>query len=205
MVTKIKILTSNSNKILKYFPDANQIDNISQMIEDASKNRGTGIAKRPPEYIKAKIEQGKAVLAFDLSFEIPKIIGFCYIEDWSNKNYIATSGLIIDPDYRGKGLAKKIKKKAVKLAHQKYPNSKLFGITTSAAVMKINNLLGYKAVPFKDLTQDDEFWKGCQSCPNYDILQRMNREVCLCTAMIKQPKQSFIKQKLNKFLKWLTK
>ena len=71
--------------------------------------------------------------------------------------------------------------------------AKIFGITTSLAVMRINSELGYKPVTFSELTSDESFWKGCQSCPNYDILTRNKRNNCLCTGMLYDPKQREIK------------
>lgn len=156
---------------------------ICILIEHAAHQRGTGIAKRDPEYIEQKMLNGNAVIALEQG----QLAGFCYIEVWENKKYVANSGLIVHPDYRGQGLAKKIKTKAFELSQEKYPGSKLFGITTSLPVMKINSDLGYKPVTFSELTQDDTFWKGCQSCPNYDILQRNERKNCLCTGMLFDP------------------
>ena len=170
---------------------------ICELIETAAKQRGTGIAKREPEYIKTKMTNGNAVIALDGD----QLAGFCYIEIWENKKYVANSGLIVHWDYRGQGLAKKIKAKAFELSKKKYPEAKLFGITTSLPVMKINSDLGYKPVTFSELTQDETFWKGCQSCPNYDILSRNNRSNCLCTGMLYDPKkpntQSEEKKKQN--------
>ncbi|HBQ59911.1 MAG TPA: GNAT family N-acetyltransferase, partial [Balneolaceae bacterium] len=140
-------------------------EDICDLIETAAHKRGTGIAKRDPEYIKKKMRNGNAVIALDGD----TLAGFCYIEVWENKKYVANSGLIVHPDFRGQGLAKRIKAKAFELSRKKYPGSKLFGITTSLPVMKINSDLGYKPVTFSELTQDETFWKGCQSCPNYDI------------------------------------
>lgn len=179
--------------------DASHFDfaeTISAMIEAAAKARGTGISKRPPEYIRRKMEEGKAIVATSND----EIAGFCYIETWGHEKYIANSGLIVNEKYRKYGLATKIKKAAFKLSRKKYPHAKLFGITTSLAVMKINSDLGYKPVTFSELTTDDEFWKGCQSCPNYDILTRNSRKNCLCTAMLydANPK-SAQKQRNNRF------
>jgi len=56
--------------------------------------------------------------------------------------------------------------------------------------MKINYSLGYEPVTFSELTDDDEFWKGCQTCNNYDILQRTKRKMCLCTGMLYNPKKN---------------
>lgn len=178
---------------------------ICELIETAAKQRGTGIAKREPEYIKTKMTNGNAVIALDEH----QLAGFCYVEIWENKKYVANSGLIVHWDYRGQGLAKKIKAKAFELSKKKYPEAKLFGITTSLPVMKINSDLGYKPVTFSELTQDETFWKGCQSCPNYDILSRNNRSNCLCTGMLYDPKKPNTqseekkKQNLETFYRWV--
>ncbi|GIV59458.1 GNAT family N-acetyltransferase [Rhodocaloribacter litoris] len=156
---------------------------ISQLIEEAARVRGTGIAKRAPEYIRAKMEEGKAIIA--LCGE--ELAGFCYIETWEHGKYVANSGLIVAPAFRKMGLAKRIKRRAFQLSRKKYPEAKLFGITTSLAVMKINTELGYRPVTFSELTQDEVFWQGCQSCPNYDILTRTKRQYCLCTGMLFDP------------------
>ncbi|MFB0925052.1 MAG: GNAT family N-acetyltransferase [Vicingaceae bacterium] len=153
---------------------------ICKMMTDAAKVRGTGIAKRQPEYICKKMKEGKAVIALD--GEIP--IGFCYIESWEGQKYVANSGLITHPNYRKTGLAKAIKKATFNLSKEKFPTAKLFGITNSMAVMKINSDLGYQPVTFSEITQDENFWKGCQSCTNYDILQRTNKTMCICTGMV---------------------
>ncbi|SMO56582.1 GNAT family N-acetyltransferase [Fodinibius sediminis] len=162
-------------------------EEICKIMEEAAKQRGTGIAKRKPEYIRAKMEEGKAVIAIDT--EGNKFAGFSYIESWDNKKYIANSGLIVHPHYRGMGLGRKIKEKVFNLSRTNYPNAKIFGITTSMAVMKINSDMGYRPVTFSELTQDEAFWKGCQSCPNYDILTNENRKDCLCTGMLYDPKE----------------
>ncbi len=158
-------------------------DTISTMIEAAAKARGTGISKRPPEYIRRKMEEGKAIIAVQHN----EVAGFCYIETWGHGKYIANSGLIVNENYRQYGLAKLIKKAAFKLSRKKYPEAKLFGITTSLPVMKINSDLGYKPVTFSELTTDEQFWNGCQSCRNYDVLTRNDRKNCLCTAMLYDP------------------
>ncbi len=160
-------------------------DSICQVIEESAKIRGTGIAKRKPAYIKQKIQDGKAVIAV---VENDIFAGFCYIESWGKeKHFVANSGLIVNPKFRGLGLGNMIKKAAFDLSRKKFPDSKLFGITTSLAVMKINYHLGYRPVTFHQLTDDEEFWDGCKSCINFDILKRTNRLHCLCTAMLYDP------------------
>ena len=162
-------------------------ETISKQYERSAKIRGTGIAKRSPEYIKKQITEGKAVIAVDE--ENDAVAGFCYIESFGNRQYVANSGLTVFPEYRRRGLAKKIKAKVFEVSREYYPNAKIFGLTTSLAVMKINSDLGYKPVTFSELTDDDVFWKGCQSCVNYEILQSKNRENCLCTGMLFDPQK----------------
>jgi len=163
----------------------NYAEKISQLIEKSAQARGTGIAERPPEYIKKKMEAGNAIIALYKD----QLAGFCYIETWTHDKYVANSGLIVAPEFRGHGLGKKIKKIAFDLSRKKHPEAKLFGITTTPAVMRINSDLGYRPVSFTDLTRDEEFWDGCQSCPNYDILTRNNRKNCLCTGMLYDPEE----------------
>ncbi len=157
---------------------------ISSLIEKAAAARGTGIARRDPAYIRGKMAEGKAVVALG-----PKgqVAGFCYIETWNHGRYAANSGLIVAPAFRRMGLARRIKRCAFELSRARYPKAKLFGITTSLAVMKINSELGYRPVTFSELTDDDVFWNGCQSCPNFDVLTRMKRKMCLCTGMLFDP------------------
>ncbi|MBX9852708.1 MAG: GNAT family N-acetyltransferase [Cytophagaceae bacterium] len=159
---------------------------ICKEMEESAKARGTGIAKRNPEYICKKMEEGKAIIATTKQGDFA---GFCYIETWGHGKYVANSGLIVSPQFRKEGLATKIKEKAFELSRKKYPDAKLFGLTTSLAVMKINSDLGYEPVTFSELTDDEEFWKGCSSCVNYDILTRMNRRMCLCTGMVYDPQE----------------
>ena len=167
---------------------------ISDTITDSAKVRGTGIARRTPEYIIKRLENGNAVIAL----EGDKFAGFCYIEVWGNKGFVANSGLIVHPDFRNQGLAKKIKKRIFELSREKFPEAKIFGITTGLPVMKMNYELGYKPVTFSELTDDPEFWKGCQTCKNFDILTRTERNMCLCTGMLYDPStKTKEKEKLN--------
>jgi hypothetical protein len=158
--------------------------------------RGTGIAKRSPEYIEEKMREGKAVIALT---QDDKWAGFCYIETWSHGQYVANSGLIVAPPYRKGGLAKAIKKKIFNLSRQKYPDAKLFGLTTGLAVMKINSELGYEPVTYSELTQDEAFWAGCKSCVNYDILMSKDRKNCMCTAMLYDPKDHYEPEETKEF------
>lgn len=179
MEESIQVIVANESHLI-------YVDIILETIEKAAKVRGTGIAKRSPEYIKQKMLEGKAIIAL----EGDQFAGFCYIECWSNKKFVANSGLIVVETFRGHGLAKAIKKKAFDLSREMFPEAKIFGLTTGLAVMKINSELGYRPVTFSELTDDESFWKGCQSCVNYDILSRTNRRMCLCTGMLYDPNAS---------------
>lgn len=167
---------------------------ICTTIEESAKVRGTGIARRTPEYILKKMANGNAIIALDGE----KFAGFCYIEVWSHEKFVANSGLIVHPDYRNQGLAKDIKQAIFEHSRKKYPNAKIFGITTGLAVMKINYELGYQPVTFSELTDDDTFWAGCQTCKNFDILTRTERKMCLCTGMLYDPAKKEKSQKESK-------
>ena len=159
------------------------VDTILQTIADAAKVRGTGIAKRSPEYVATKMREAKAVIAL----EGERFAGFSYIETWGNKHYVTTSGLIVHPDYRGLGLAKRIKNLTFTLARVRWPHAKIFSLTSGSAVMTMNTQLGDHPVTFNDLTDDEAFWRGCQGCINHDVLERTGRKFCICTAMLFDP------------------
>ncbi|MDG1277187.1 MAG: GNAT family N-acetyltransferase [Algoriphagus sp.] len=184
---------------------------ITDEMENSAKARGTGIAKRTPEYVETKMEEGKAIIALT---QDGTWAGFCYIEAWGHGKYVANSGLIVAPEFRKYGLARKIKREIFKLSRLKYPESKIFGLTTGAAVMKINSELGYIPVSYSDLTDDEAFWKGCQSCVNYEILMSKSRQNCICTAMLFDPQakknntedlalRDDFKKEINLFNRWV--
>jgi hypothetical protein len=176
MNQNITVIVANESHI-RYIPI------LLKTIEEAAQVRGTGIARRTPEYVEQKMREGKAIIAL----RGEEFAGFCYIESWGNKQYVANSGLIVVEKFRGLGLAKRIKEKSFELSREKFPDAKLFGLTSGAAVMKINTELGYVPVTFAELTSDEAFWRGCQGCVNYDILQRTDRKYCICTAMLYDP------------------
>ena len=161
---------------------------ITDEMAASAQARGTGIAKRSPEYIRQKMTEGKAVIAVTKENQW---VGFCYIEAWGHEKFVANSGLIVAPEFRKSGIAKTIKHKIFALSRKKYPEAKIFGLTTGLAVMKINSDLGYEPVTYSELTDDDNFWAGCKSCVNYDILMSKNRKNCMCTAMLYDPKDHF--------------
>ena len=178
IIENIKVLVADESHE-KY------VDTILQTIADAAKDRGTGIAKRTHEYLTTKMKEAKAVIALVGD----SFAGFSYIETWGNKKYVTTSGLIVHPDFRHLGIAKRIKDMTFTLARMRWPHAKIFSLTSGKAVMKMNTALGYQPVTFDDLTDDEAFWCGCEGCVNYPVLKERNRKFCICTAMLFDPEE----------------
>ena len=178
------------------FIDTHYAIRITDEMASSAQARGTGIAKRTPEYIAAKMLEGKAVIALT---DTGLWVGFCYIEEWSHGNFVANSGLIVAPEFRKSGVAKLIKNKIFELSRERNPDAKIFGLTTGLAVMKINSELGYEPVTYSELTDDEEFWAGCKSCVNFDILMSKDRKNCMCTAMLYDPKDHYKPQETTEY------
>ena len=166
---------------------------ISEWYVISSQERGIGIARRTPEYLAKKIQNGNAIIAFVEDH----LAGFCYVEVFSSGTYVSNSGLIVKREFRGLRLASRLKATAFSHARNTNPDAKVFGITTSDVVMGLNSKLGYRPVSYSQLTSDEEFWKGCSSCRNYDILMRNNKTMCLCTAMLAPSKVEQMKHDLG--------
>ncbi|MCD8394289.1 MAG: GNAT family N-acetyltransferase [Bacteroidales bacterium] len=178
---KIEVLVASEEHV-------GYVDEILDTITRAAKVRGTGIAKRSPDYVRQKMLERKAVIAIGPGGEFA---GFSYIESWSNKEFVANSGLIVADKFRGIGLATRIKRRIFQLSREMFPNAKIFSLTTGAAVMKMNFELGYRPVTFDQLTTDPAFWRGCESCVNYDILQRNGGHKCLCVGLLYDPAEKY--------------
>jgi hypothetical protein len=193
-------LVDNQNIIIRVATATDKVysKTITDEMETSAAARGTGIAKRSPNYIEKKIDEGKAVIA---TTGLNEWVGFCYIETWSHGEYVANSGLIVAPAFRKSGVAKSIKKKVFELSRKLYPDAKIFGLTTGLAVMKINSDLGYEPVTYSELSQDEAFWAGCKSCVNYEILMSKERKNCMCTAMLYDPKDHYEPEETKEFFK----
>ncbi len=172
------VLTSTNESHVRY------AEEISRLLAESARQRGIGIARRSPKYLAEKIREGKAVIAFHKD---GRLAGFTYIETWSHSRYIANSGLIVVPEFRGHKLGKQLKLASFTLSRKNFPEAKIFSITTSPAVMKMNTELGFRPVPYTELTTEDRFWHGCRSCPNYEILTRNQYRLCLCTGLLFDP------------------
>ncbi|NOX38336.1 MAG: GNAT family N-acetyltransferase [Calditrichaeota bacterium] len=170
---------------------------IAALLAESARARGTGIAKRSPEYIARKIQSGKAIIALHRD---GRLAGFTYIETWGHGRYVANSGLIVVPEFRGCKLGKQLKRASFTLSRKNFPDAKIFSITTSPAVMKMNTELGFRPVPLYELTRDQAFWEGCRSCPNFDILQRNQYRMCLCTGLLFDPQEAERRSPLRRWL-----
>lgn len=187
----IKVTVADESHI-KYAED------ICKEIYISSLERKTGIANRTPEYICEKIRAGKAVIALATTDGADnkadgggteKFAGFSYIESWGGKSFVANSGLIVAHEFRGMGVAKKIKEQTFILSRHLFPDAKIFSITTGAAVMKMNYEFGFRPVPYTELTDDPEFWKGCEGCRHFDILKSHDYKMCICTGLLYDPEE----------------
>ena len=163
------------------------IKEISDVTLSSAIARGTGISGRSHKSLEEKIKKGAAIIAFA---EDGTWAGFSFISSWENGKYVSNSGLIVAPQFRHTGLARKIKRKIFWLSRQKYPDAIIFSLTTGLAVMKMNHELGFEPVTYSELTTDEVFWKDCKSCVNCPVLMSKQRKNCLCTAMRFDPKHS---------------
>ncbi len=103
--------------------DTPYAETICREMAESAKARGTGIAQRTPEYVAAKMREGKAVIALHKD---GRWAGFSYIETWGHGRYVANSGLIVNPEFRKLGLAKAIKVMTFFLSLERFPGAKLF-------------------------------------------------------------------------------
>lgn len=174
-----KVVVANENH-------AKFAEAICQEMASSAKKRKTGISRRDPEDIKETMKEGRAIIALG---QDGNWAGFTYLQGWGkdNKEFVSNSGLIVAPHARGKGLAKRIKHAIFQLSRKKFPGAKVFSITTGESIMKMNTDLGFNPVTYSKLPQDDAFWAGCKSCPNYDTLKSKGRKMCFCTAMLYDP------------------
>jgi GNAT superfamily N-acetyltransferase len=145
---------------------------IANEMAYSSARRGTGIARRPPEYVMQKMDEGLAVIA--VNADNGAWAGFCCIEVWQHKKYVANSGLIVSPGYRGTGISKQIKIALFDHCRSKFPGARLFSLSASPAVIHMNKAMGYKVVSFAEVMSDELFLTGCESWVNYKEL--MSRE-----------------------------
>lgn len=166
---------------------------ISEEMFTSAIARGSGISRRTPASLIDKMKAGKAIIALTNDNQW---VGFSYLEVWANGEFVSNSGMIVSPGFRGRGVAKAIKKEIFLLSRRSYPDAKIFSITTGLAIMQMNAKLGFLPVTYSEIPGEQAFWKGCQSCVNYAILEGKKCSNCLCTAMLYTPqKKTKIKTK----------
>ena len=93
------------------------VDKILDTIREAAKVRGTGIAERTHEYVATKMKEGKAIIALCGD----DFAGFTYIESWGNKQYVATSGLIVHQQFAVAGLDGGFLRRGKAHVHRSFP------------------------------------------------------------------------------------
>ena len=130
------------------------------------------------------MEEGKAVIALTADGEW---LGSAISKPREHNKFVANSGLIVSPAFRKTGVAKSIKKRIFELSREKYPDAKDIRAYHRAGSDEDQPDLGYEPVTYSELTNDDQFWAGCKSCVNYDILMSKERKNCMCTAMLFDP------------------
>ncbi len=162
------------------------IKEICEVTSSSAIARGTGISGRSREMLESKMIKGEAIIAFASD---GRWAGFSFISSWENGKFVSNSGLIVAPEFRHTGLAKKIKRKIFELSREKYPDAQIFSLTSGLAVMKMNHELGFEPVTYSELTNDEQFWENCKTCVNCPILASKERKNCLCTAMLYDPKK----------------
>lgn len=173
---------------------------IEEMTLSAAK-RGVHIIPRTPEYIMEKMNAGLAVIA--INPENDEWVGFCCIEVWAHGKYVANSGLIVSPQYRGIGISRDIKITLFKQCRSKFPAARLFSLSTSPAVQHVNEELGYKVIPHADMLKDKFFLQGCTSWVNYVGLMNDKELSTRYVAMVFDPFRQVTKPVLSGLRQYL--
>jgi hypothetical protein len=152
-------------------------DEIRREVEDGA----VGMALRTPELIRAKMASGDAIIALRGGHWV----GFCYLSLWEGGRFVSTSGLIVPRLFRGLGTARLLKHASLELAHRRYPEAHLFGLTMSPAVARLNLEIGLREVPYAEITRDPGFWQGCETCPFHAELVANLGVTCRCRAFVR--------------------
>lgn len=178
MIAFKEFLLSVSNE--NHTPFAREIE---LLFEQVTNEKSIGINLKKGQYIGEKIIKGDAIIATKQG----RLAGFCYLRNRNNDDYVSISGIVVVPQFRRLGLAKMMIEEIFQVARKKYPKAKLFSLTTSPEVMRINSIHGYKTVNYSKLSTSNKFWAECSDCLNYNFLQKNNNTRCLCSAMLFNP------------------
>lgn len=177
--------------------DFKYAETIVQELTISAQQRGVQIAQRTPAYIQQKMRDGLSIIAYHK--ETQAWIGFCLLEVWTHQMYVANSGLIIHPSYRGLGIANLLKVKNFELATNQYPQAKIFSLSANPSVIQSNLKLGYTIVPYSILLQDKNFHQGNECWVDYAQLMNSYGKQGEHIAMIYQPvfKKNGLKQVIS--------
>ncbi len=162
--------------------DARLAEAASELIAQAASE--FDIARRAPDWLRKKIEKGRAALAL----RGDELVGFGYWSAWENDAFVSHSGLVVKPGLRGRGLGKRLKRVLFDSSRRALPRATLMSLTTSPQVKELNLELGFRIVPLELLTKDPAFWEGCKTCRNYAEVQRQGKKCC-CEGMILEPER----------------
>lgn len=177
MVYKEFIISVSNNKHIAFSRE------IELLMEQAASEKSIGLALQNGQYIGEKMINGDAIIATKQG----RLAGFCYLKKRDNEESISISGVVVVRQYRKMGVAKAMIKELFEVARVKYPMAKIFSLTTSPEVMRVNSTIGHKPVSFTKLSMSNEFWSSCKDCSNYSFLQKNGNTRCLCSAMLFNP------------------
>lgn len=154
--------------------DQQYADNIAHEISISALLRNVAIEPRTGDYIFQKMIDGLAVIAIDNETE--EWIGFCALDVWNHQRYVANTGLIVKPKYRGKNVSNLLKNKLFELARIKFPSAKIFSLTNKELIKKINIDLGFQEVEAREILYDPYFNTGMNSWVDFIELLKHSEE-----------------------------
>lgn len=154
--------------------DQQYANDIAHEINISALLRKVAIAPRNGDYIFQKMIDGLAVIAIDNTTE--EWAGFCALDVWDHQKYVANTGLIVKPKYRGKNLSDLLKHKLFELARIKFPSAKVFSLTNKEKIKKVNIDLGFKEVETREIMLDPYFNTGMNSWVDFIELLKQSDE-----------------------------
>lgn len=158
------------------------VPHITALLEEAQRG-GAIIAIRPTDYLEGAIREKRAIVAVQGA----TLVGFAAAHAWESGKYVSHSALVVAPEFRGRHLARRIKRLLLDLTHKRWPDAAVMSLTLSHHVERMNQELGFETVPYCDLTKDPEFWKGCDGCIHQPHLKRNQQQDCHCWAGLLVP------------------
>ncbi len=162
--------------------DVAWIAQIQGLIREAHE-AGAIIALRDHAYLTQAIRDRRAVVVLRAA----ALVGFATAHPWESERYVSHSAMVVAPEMRGRGLARKMKRALIELSRKRWPDAAILSLTLSPQVEQMNKSFGFEPVPYCDLTKDPAFWKGCESCMHFQHLKRNQQQDCHCWAGLLAP------------------